>query len=232
MTGRHLKSYLNRSDLNLRRAANDQVLRDVAVMRQVLTDRSRPAVSQGAAGPFLVMLSGLPGTGKSYFARELVKRVPFLVLESDRLRKALVPDPKYTPGEHSRVFVACHLLLEEFLGQGRRVLFDAANLTEKYRLPVYQMASRVSAPLVVIRFTAPEETIRRRLAERAAGLDLGNYSDAGWLIHTRLRQGEQPIQREHINLDTSRDIYPVLEEIARLVLAGDEGSPLPDVQSG
>ena len=220
MTSRH-----HRNDLNSPGAADDQVLRDAAIMRRVLTGRSRPAVARGSAGPFLVMLSGLPGTGKSYFARELVKRVPFLVLESDRLRKSLVPDPKYTPGEHSRVFAACHMLLEEFLGQGRRVLFDAANLTEQYRVPVYQMAGRASAPLLVIRFTAPEETVRRRLAERAAGLDPGNYSDAGWLIHTRLRQGEQAIQREHLTVDTSRDLDPVLEEIARLVLAGVEGSP-------
>ena len=227
MTGRHL-----RSDLNSRWTANDQVLQDAAIMRKVLTGRSRPAVARGSAGPFLVMLSGLPGTGKSYFARELVELVPFLVLESDRLRKALVPDPKYTPGEHSRVFAACHLLLEEFLGQGRCVLLDAANLTEKYRQPVYQIASRASAPLMVIRFTAPEETVRRRLAERADGLDPGNYSDAGWLVHTRLRQGEQPIQREHLTVDTSRDIDPALEEIARLVHAGGEGNPPPGAQKG
>ena len=201
-------------------------------MRLVLTGRSRPAVALGCAGPFLVMLSGLPGTGKSYFARELVKRVPFLVLESDRLRKALVPDPKYTPNEHSRVFAACHLLLEEYLGQGRRVLFDAANLTEKIRQPVYQMAGRASAPLVVIRFIAPEDTVRRRLAERAAGLDPGNYSDAGWLVHTRLRPGQQPIQREHLTVDTSRDIEPALEEIARLVHAGGAGNPPQGAEPG
>ena len=224
MIDRHL-----RSDSNSRRAANDLLLRDAAIMRKVLTGRARPASGQGSTRPFLVMLSGLPGTGKSYFARELVKRVPFLVLESDRLRKALVREPKYTPGEHSRVFAACHLLLEEFLGQGRRVLFDAANLTEKYRQPVYQMAGRASASLVVVSFTAPEETVRRRLAERAAGLDPGNYSDAGWLIHTRLRQGAQPIEGEHLTVDTSGDIVPVLEEIVRLVGAVGEDGPSPGV---
>ena len=223
---------MNRSNLHWRQVATDQVLRDAAIMRQVLTGRSRPTVTRESDGPFLVMLSGLPGTGKSYFALELVKRVPLLVLESDRLRKALVRDPKYTRGEHSRVFAACHLLLEEFLDQGRRVLFDAANLTERFREPVYQIAGRASAPLVLIRFTAPEETVRRRLAKRAAGLDPANYSDADWLIHTRLRQGDQPIQREHISVDTSRDIESVVEDIARLVLAGGEGSESQGCQSG
>ena len=222
----------NKSDSDSRRAAHDQVVLDAAIMRGVLTGRNRPIAAPGSESPFLVMLSGLPGTGKSYFARKLVKRVPFLVLESDRLRKALVHEPKYTRGEHSRVFAACHLLLEEFLGQGRRVLFDAANLTERFRLPVYQMAGLASAPLLVVSFTAPEATVRRRLAERAAGLDPGNYSDADWLIHTRLRQGAQPIQREHLTVDTSGDIETVLEEVARLVRAAGEVSPGPDIHSG
>lgn len=215
----------SRSDSNPRRDANDQVALDAAIMREVLTGRSNPEVAPVSSGPFLVMLSGLPGTGKSYFARELVKQAPLLVMESDRLRKALVHEPRYTRGEHSRVFAACHLLLEEFLGQGRRVLFDAANLTERSRLPVYQIAVRASAPLLVISFTATESTVRRRLADRAAGQDPRNYSDADWLIHTRLRQGAQPIQGEHIALDTSGDIAQVVEEVARLVRAAGEDSP-------
>ncbi|PKB78418.1 MAG: hypothetical protein BZY88_18425 [SAR202 cluster bacterium Io17-Chloro-G9] len=221
MTGRQPKNSLSTG-----RTASDQALRDAAIMRVELTGSSRPAAARGPGSPFLVMLSGLPGTGKSYFARELMKRVPFQVLESDRLRKALVPDPRYTRGEHSRVFAALHVLLEEFLSQGRRVIFDAANLTEIYRQPVYDMAYRALAPLVVISFTAPEEMVQKRLADRDTGLDPGNYSDAGWLIHTRLRQGAQPIQREHLKVDTSLDIGPVVEEIVRLVEAG-RGVGLP-----
>ena len=54
--------------------------------------------------PRLLMLAGLPGVGKSAFAREVASRCPFLKVESDRLRKALVPQPQYTPDEHRRVF--------------------------------------------------------------------------------------------------------------------------------
>ena len=35
-------------------------------------------------------MCGLPGTGKSYFAAKLTEQVPFLILETDRLRKVLV----------------------------------------------------------------------------------------------------------------------------------------------
>ena len=89
--------------------------RDVAVLRATLDGDLQVLGLYGMSVPLLVILSGLPGTGKSHFARELTNRVPFLVIESDRLRKVLVRHPQYTAGEHARVFAACHHLIEEYL---------------------------------------------------------------------------------------------------------------------
>ena len=193
-----------------------QLLRDIARLREVL-ERDDVAGGSGTAGrPCLVALSGLPGTGKSYFAKGLAQRVPFLVLESDWLRKALVPRPKYSPGEHSRVFAACHLLIEEYLAQGRRVLFDATNLTESFRRPLYRITDRLGVSLVLVRLTAPRKTVRRRLADRAGGLHAGNNSDADWLVYCRLSPYEEPIQRRHFDVDSSGDISSAIEEVPRI----------------
>ena len=166
-----------------------------------------------AKGAVLAVLCGLPGTGKSYFARELLKRAPMTVLETDRLRKILVPKPKYTPAEHARVFTVCHVLIEEYLSQDRRVLFDATNLTEGARKPMYQMAARLGCPLVLVGFTAPIDLIKQRLAQRVPGQNPGDFSDADWQIHRRMRPYEQPIQRRHIIVDTSQDISWALDRV-------------------
>jgi predicted kinase len=197
-----------------------QLPRDAARLREVLERDDVAGKGKLAGRPFLVALSGLPGTGKSYFARRLTQRVPFLVLESDRLRKALVAQPNYSPGEHSRVFAACHLLIGEYLAQGRRVLFDATNLTESFRRPLYHIADRLDVPLTLVRLTASRKTVRRRLAERAGGLHAGDNSDADWLVYCRLSPYEEPIQRRHFDVDSSGDISPVIEEIARIVSGG------------
>ena len=84
----------------------------------------------------LLMLVGLPGSGKTTFARSLSSLHPFLVLESDRLRKTLVPKPEYSADEHSRVFRASHRLIDEFLDSGYQVLLDATNLGQRNRRPV------------------------------------------------------------------------------------------------
>lgn len=170
--------------------------------------------------PILVALSGLPGTGKSHFASELSKNIPFLVFESDRVRKLLVAKPRYSRGEHARVFSVCHLLIEEYLARGCRVLFDATNLTEAFRQPLYEICQRVGVPLVLVKFSAPRQVVRERLEHRSEGLDPATYSDASWLIYCRMAPYEEPIEGRHITVDTSQDIQPAVEEVACLASYG------------
>ena len=163
--------------------------------------------------PRLLMLAGLPGSGKSSFAREVTARHPFLVLESDRLRKTLVPRPQYTAEEHSRVFRACHRLINEFLDQGYPVLLDATNLAQRNRRPVLAIARKHNAPLAIAVVSAPPEVVRRRLLEREAGMDPVTWSDAGFDIYTRMAPTWQPVRLQHIAVDTSGDITPALQQV-------------------
>ena len=196
---------------------SQQVLHDVAILRNTLESVESEDWGHAGDGATLVALCGLPGTGKSYFARKLTEVIPMVVLESDRIRKLLVTEPRYTPDEHSRVFNACHSLIEDLLQQGHRALFDATNLTESFRQPLYRICDKLSLPLILVRFTAPQEVVRHRLEEREKGRHPGNYSDADWLIYCRLSPYEEPVGRRHLNVDSSRDVSPFLEDVAWLV---------------
>ena len=190
-----------------------QLNKDVELLRQTLDNDlsiSQPRMPQQ---PLLVAMCGLPGTGKSYFAAKLTEQVPFLILESDRLRKVLVEHPKYTTGEHRRVFRSCYQLIQYYLINGYSVLFDATNLNEEFRTYLYDIAEATHAPLALVHATAPENTVRRRLKQRKANRHADTYSDAGWLIYTRLAPVEEPVRREHYALDTSKDIAPVLDQV-------------------
>ena len=63
----------------------------------------------------MVVISGLPGSGKSYFSRKLVAEVPLTVLEGDVLRGVLFPRPSYTSSESARLFEACYTLIRDLL---------------------------------------------------------------------------------------------------------------------
>ena len=204
---------------------DDRLRKDVDSLRAVLEQDLFTAQPRMPQQPLLVAMCGLPGTGKSYFAAKLTGQVPFLVLETDRLRKVLVEHPKYTTGEHRRVFRSCYYLIEEYLSNGYSVLFDATNLNEEFRTYLYDISDSTGAPLAVVQVTAPKDTVRRRLKQRKADRHADTYSDAGWLIYTRLAPVEEPVRRDHYAIDTSKNIAPVLDQVVRWVHSGGQISP-------
>ncbi len=50
---------------------------------------------------------------------------------------------------------------------------------------------------------------------RQQGRDIETKSDAGWEVYQRMAPTIQKIRRNHYVVDTSRDITPVLDKIAR-----------------
>ena len=189
-------------------------------MRKALDDDLAISQPRMPAQPLLVAMCGLPGTGKSYFAAKLTERVPFLILETDRLRKVLVERPKYTTGEHRRVFNSCYHLINHYLINGYSVLFDATNLNEEFRSYLYDISKSTGAPLALVHVTAPQDTVRRRLKERKSDRHANTYSDAGWLIYTRMIPVEEPVQRDHYALDTSKNINSVLDRVVEWAESG------------
>ena len=181
---------------------------DPDLLRDSLKNLPEPVVR-----PLFIVVSGLPGTGKSLFSRSLSQRIPLAILEADALRRALFGNPSYSDQESARLFQACHKLIEELLAKGIPVLLDATNLVEFHRERLYRIAERVEAKLVLISIEAPVKTVRRRLKARFSALEPKDHSQADWSIYKRMRTTAQPIGRSHYVVDTSRDTTPVLEKI-------------------
>ena len=165
--------------------------------------------------PAFIVVSGLPGTGKSYFCRKLAERLHFVILESDVLRRALFLSPGYDPTESRRLFQAIHLLIEGLLKRGMPLILDATNLSERYREHLYSIADHLDVRLVLVKVEAPPDVVRERLKARRG--DPQSKSDADWGVYQKLRSSVEKIWRNHYVVDTSRDITPVLDKIVRAV---------------
>jgi len=172
---------------------------------------------ESMARPAFIVVSGLPGTGKSYFCRKLAERLPFLILESDALRKTLFPSPGYSPEESARLFQAIHQLIARLLDRGIPLILDATNLSERFRERLYNIAGRSHARLILVRVEAPPEVVRARLQSRAEGASPEDHSEADWSVFQKMKPSVQKIGRNHFAVDTSRDISPVLDKIVREV---------------
>ena len=174
-----------------------------------------PDIPQPVARPVLVVVSGLPGSGKSYFSRCLIHEIPLTVLETDVLRKGLVGQPTYSGSESARLYKACHHLIFILLKRGIPILFDATNLVESHREHLYYISDRLGIKLILVYVKAPPEIVYERLQHRESGLDIQGHSEAGQEVYDKMRSNVEPIRRNHFVVDTFKDIRPALEKVVR-----------------
>ncbi len=147
-------------------------------------------LSAPAERPCLVLIAGLPGSGKSTIARGLVEKAGFTRISSDQTRKELAGIKEsetartefgsgiYTSEWNDRTYDACLKKAESLLFQGKRVVVDASFAEEKRRIAFLNSARAWGVPSLLLLCTADETEIKSRLSRPRE-----NFSDAGWTIY-------------------------------------------------
>lgn len=167
--------------------------------------------------PALILLSGLPGTGKSYLAAAIAPRFGARVVRSDEVRKALFPEPEYSDVENGFVYLTCYALLEQLLRDRHVVIFDATNLQRNGRRRARKIAAVAGAPVLMLVTTSPPEVVVERLRRRAAGAAEAYSSDADWDVHQKLAATAEAIEGPSLEVDTSRDLAGALAAVGRFL---------------
>ena len=160
----------------------------------------------------LILLSGLPGTGKTTFARTLASVLSFEHIESDAIRRNMAAHPLYTSAENAAVFARAEALAAAALAAGRIALVDSTALTNRDRKRFVRLALRSAVPLIAVRITAPDAVIRARLARPREG-----FSQATLEIYERMRTRPQLFPMPALVVDTRFPLQPAIDLLLRLV---------------
>ncbi len=166
----------------------------------------------------LILLSGMPGTGKTTFARALADVLDFEHVESDAVRRALAPHPTYNHWESGAVFAQVEAAATRTLKAGRHALIDATNLTVRDRKRFVMLSRELGVRLIPVRVVAPESVVRERLLGPRKG-----HSQATFEVYTKMKGRAEGFSIPVMVVDTQFDLDPAIELVRSLVEAGHRG---------
>jgi predicted kinase len=115
-------------------------------------------------GSCLVVLIGLPGSGKSHLAAALAN-APSQILSSDDLRRLVSDDPTNQDATQA-AFAAMHFLADLRLAGRHTTIIDATNVEATARAPLLALAAKHKLPALAIVVDAPLEVCAARNARR------------------------------------------------------------------
>ncbi len=165
----------------------------------------------------LVLLTGLPGSGKSHLARALAAALPADVLDRDTIRDAIFPphDLDYSAEQNELASQVTYRVAEYILLRDpqRVLILDGRPFSKHAQVEeVAALAQRVAHPLCVIYCWSPDAVVRRRLEEdiqstgnTAAGRDMEKY--------LRIKASFEPLRVAHLSVNTDRPIEEVVRDV-------------------
>lgn len=171
----------------------------------------------------VVVLTGLPGTGKSTLADLLARRTGAPAFAGDWLLGALAPHGILTGVDRPVLLAAYHDLLASLVTRqlrlGQSAIVDCVlddPVLASWRAKVAEHGGR----LVVAECVCSDGTLHRQRIE-GRRRDIPGWHEVGWDHVQRMRAEFHPLTTEHLTLDA---VAPLDHNLARLTALATDGA--------
>jgi predicted kinase len=160
----------------------------------------------------VIIVCGLPGVGKTTFVKDLAPPMRAVILSTDKIRKELIPRPKYDWKERRLIYDILILLAKYLSNAGVNCILDATLIKERSRQEIKKELDSITKNIHIIECVCPEDIIVKRLRKRR-----NDYSDADISVYRKMKKIYEPVKEKHITVDTSmiskKDVIYIANQI-------------------
>ncbi|MGZ8516936.1 MAG: AAA family ATPase [Chitinophagaceae bacterium] len=154
----------------------------------------------------IIIVMGLPGSGKSFFATRLATAINADYISSDRQRKKMIANRTYSANEKELVYNEMLMQMRQAIKQNKNLVLDATFHKNETRNKFKEEAGNTDE-IIFIEIVANETLVKERL--RATRED----SEADFAVHQIIRREWQPMKQLHLTLQSTNDnIEDMLEK--------------------
>jgi len=152
--------------------------------------------------PFLAIMFGVSGSGKSFVAEEIVAKFGAICLSSDNLRRQK-GNKDYSSKGRAQIYQELFSQAELVLQNGFAAIIDATFLNSNQRDQALQLAQKWQVPLLIVACEASMFEIEQRLNLRAQ--NKANNSDATIKVVRKQLQTLEPLSLEEQKISIKAD---------------------------
>lgn len=160
----------------------------------------------------VIIVFGLPGSGKSYFASRLAMQLEAEYVNSDKLRMEMIADRTYTEAEKNKVYEVMLKAMTDAVEARKPIVLDATFYKQSIRKRFEHKARHLGEKIIYIEVTAPENIIEDRLKIPRT------YSEADFDVYLQIRKIAEPLKKDHLILVSSNNnIVSMLHEAIQYI---------------
>jgi len=117
--------------------------------------------------PTVLITMGLPGAGKSFFARQFAETYSLPLVALDKIRFELFNEPTYTPSEQDIIGRVANYMTNELLKSRRTFVIDGTHAnTKAHRAAIQKQAREYGVKVLVVWLQVDEPTAKLRSLKR------------------------------------------------------------------
>jgi len=165
----------------------------------------------------LILICGLPATGKSTVARRLSKALGAELLRTDIVRKELIKKPEYSEEEKEQIYGLTFLIADYLIKADVDVIIDGTFYRDSLRNRARDIAKKRGKRFFLIETKCSEDIVLKRLEGRKR--NLRSPSDADTSVYYKIKDLFEEIQSKHIEIETGWNISDAMRDLVKKIKA-------------